>query len=173
MSKVINVFFDTEFTEFRSLGSEPKLISIGCVSDDGQSFYAELMDTYQKSDCSQFVQEVVLPLLNGGEAQMLEGQLAHRLSQWVAALGNEVVFRCDSPSYDWPFVVNLFDSYECWTMNLRRKCDTVYFNNHNFQQRYDNAIRAYWKSNAHLQHNALADAQSMQFAYQCAIQRGI
>lgn len=30
-AKAINVFFDTEFTKFRTMSDEPKLISIGCV----------------------------------------------------------------------------------------------------------------------------------------------
>ena len=44
------VFFDTEFTE---LGPNAKLISIGLVTEDGRhTFYAELTDTYELSDCS-------------------------------------------------------------------------------------------------------------------------
>ncbi|MDP1872049.1 MAG: hypothetical protein Q8K61_10550 [Gallionella sp.] len=58
------IFFDTEFTE---LGIDPKLISIGLISEDGtREFYAELSDTYQPTDCSAFVHEAVLPHLQGG-----------------------------------------------------------------------------------------------------------
>lgn len=170
-AKVINVFFDTEFTKFRTMEDEPKLISIGCVSQDGREFYAELTDTYVLSDCSQFVIDVVLPLLKGGDARMFEIQLAHRLSRWVSDLGDDVVFRSDSPSYDWPFVQYLFTFYGCWPSNLRKKCSTVYFDNANLGIRYNNAQYEYWKANAHLQHNALIDAQSMQFAWNQAIWR--
>lgn len=38
------IFFDTEFTE---LGIDPRLISIGLVSEDGRTFYAKLTDTYE------------------------------------------------------------------------------------------------------------------------------
>lgn len=128
------------------------------------------------SDCSRFVIEAVLPLLKGGDARMFENQLAHRLSKWVEGLsdaGQEVVFRCDSPAYDGPFVQYLFTFYGCWPSNLNRKCSTVYFDNFNFQMRYNDALYEYWKGNAHLQHNALIDAQSMQFAWRQAIRRGI
>ena len=38
------IFFNTEFTD---LGVDPRLISVGFVSEDGErSFYAELTDTY-------------------------------------------------------------------------------------------------------------------------------
>ena len=59
------IFFDTEFT---GLIIDPRLISIGLVSEDGREFYAELSDTYQGSQCDQFVQEAVLPRLQGGDA---------------------------------------------------------------------------------------------------------
>ena len=45
------VFFDTEFT---GLHDNPKLISIGLISEDGaHQFYAELSDTYVHSDSSE------------------------------------------------------------------------------------------------------------------------
>lgn len=57
------VFFDTEFTE---LGIDPRLISIGLVSEDGErTFYAELSDTHVPSDCSDFAREAALPHLEG------------------------------------------------------------------------------------------------------------
>lgn len=49
------IFFDTEFT---SLHWQAKLISIGLVTEDGRKFYAELSDTYQMTECSDFVREV-------------------------------------------------------------------------------------------------------------------
>jgi hypothetical protein len=43
IGKLMLIFFDTEFTE---LGIDPKLISIGLISEDGtHEFYAELSDT--------------------------------------------------------------------------------------------------------------------------------
>lgn len=171
--KVINVFFDTEFT---TLEDKAKLVSIGCVAAGGHRFYAELTDTYQHSDCSDFVINVVLPLLTGADAAMFEIQAAHRLSAWVESLSNadqEVVFRSDAPPYDWPFVEYLFTFYDCWPANLRRKCSNMSFDNANFAHRYNAAQAAYWKTNAHLQHNALTDAQGLLFSWKYVIKRGI
>ena len=41
MSKIQRVFFDTEFTGLRK---DTDLISIGCVSNESNDFYAELTD---------------------------------------------------------------------------------------------------------------------------------
>ena len=55
------IFFDTEFTE---LGIDPRLISIGLISEDGQrEFYAELSDTYTIEDCGDFARLAVIPKL--------------------------------------------------------------------------------------------------------------
>ena len=76
--KTLSVFFDTEFTKFRSANDEPKLISIGLVAEDGREFYAELLDTWGISDCSQFVISVVLELLDNKEF-IKEADLAVKL----------------------------------------------------------------------------------------------
>lgn len=102
----MNVFFDTEFTE---LGIDPRLISIGLVSEGrSREFYAELSDTYQPSDCSDFVREAVLPHLEGGEARMTLNECAHRLIQWLMAFGEPVQLATDSLAWDWPWIEELF-----------------------------------------------------------------
>lgn len=53
------VFIDTEFTDFDSMG----LISIGMAAEDGSSFYME-NSQYDKQLCSEFVNEIVIPLLS-------------------------------------------------------------------------------------------------------------
>lgn len=178
--KALNVFFDTEFTRFRDMEHEPKLISIGLVADDAgnpalqddREFYAELTDTYQQSDCSQFVLDVVLPLLDGRN-RLQEAHLASQLKAWIEGLGaDEVILRCDAPSYDWPFVASLFQSYG-WPANLSRKCGTVYFDSDRQQRRYREGLATFWKDNQARMHHALVDARSMQFAWKHAIKRGI
>jgi len=54
------VFFDSEFTNF----TNPSLISIGAVATDSTAFYCELSD-FPSAQCSAFVRETVLPLLDG------------------------------------------------------------------------------------------------------------
>lgn len=52
----MKIFFDTEFT---GLHKNTTLISIGCVDEDGRSFYAELSD-YDKSQCDAWINENVI-----------------------------------------------------------------------------------------------------------------
>lgn len=168
----MDVFFDTEFTSLPDKQSQPYLISIGCVAQDGREFYTELADTYHAGLCSDWVIQNVLPLLQGGECSMKEAELAVRLKAWVEGLTEkEVILRSDQPRIDWQWVEQLFTFYGCWPKNLRRKCGTIYFN-HDYQiDRYQDALVEYWKANGARQHHALVDARSLLFAKQCAIRR--
>ena len=170
--KIFNVFFDTEFTDIHPLVT-PNLISIGCVAQDGRELYVELLDTWATHQCSQFVVGTVLPLLDNKEF-IKEADLAVKLRNWVESLGDgEVVFRSDSPSYDWGFVADLFNFYGCWPKNMRRRCGTIYWENQQLQHRYDAGMASYWKEHSARQHHALVDARSMQFAWKYAIRKAV
>lgn len=112
------IFFDTEFTE---LGIDPRLISIGLVSEDGREFYAELSDTYRASDCSAFTQEAVLPRLEDGNALMSMHELAERLRAWLGDFGGPVKLATDSISWDWPWIQEIFNEHGGWPANLDGK----------------------------------------------------
>ena len=113
------IFFDTEFTE---LGIDPKLISIGLVSEDGnREFYAELSDTYQPSDCSDFVREAVLPHLQGGEVLVTMHDLSICLVDWLTALNVPVQLVTDSISWDWPWMQEVFAEAGVWPGNVDGK----------------------------------------------------
>ncbi len=88
----MDVFFDTEFTTSEMLIGYPALISIGCVAEDGREFYAELIDTWQPGNCSQFVLETVLPLLQGGDFRMTEAQCAARFREWIEGLTDHYLY---------------------------------------------------------------------------------
>ncbi len=164
----LNVFFDTEFTDISS-NEPPFLISIGFVTEDGREFYAELTDTYDFGQCSDFVRANVLPLLQGGAYRMSEAQLAARLKEWIESLGaQEAVLRCDSPSSDWPLAAGLFQRHNCWPANLRRQCGAIDFDLNNQWRRYEDCISAYWRDHAGQEHHALEDARSMLFAWKYA-----
>lgn len=102
----MRVCFDTEFTDF---SEDAKLISIGLVSEHGDSFYAELTDTYALEDCSDFVLESVLPHLEGGAAQMTFKELQTCLYQWLHDLGNQVTLMTDSIPWDGYWLRQIFD----------------------------------------------------------------
>ena len=109
------IFFDTEFHD---LVKTPKLISIGLVSEDSREFYAELSDTYEVSDCSDFTCETVLPFLEGGEALMSRHQLRGRLKEWLEAFNEPVQLATDSLAWDWPRIQELFPTSKDWPTNL-------------------------------------------------------
>jgi hypothetical protein len=52
----MKIFFDTEFT---GLHKNTTLISIGLISEDGKTFYAEFTD-YDKSQVDSWLQENVI-----------------------------------------------------------------------------------------------------------------
>lgn len=167
------VFFDTEFTTI-NFGEQPYLMSIGCVSEDGREFYAELSDTWHVNLCSPFVCQTVIPLLQGGEFSITEAELAVRLKDWIEGLSDkQVILRTDSPMHDWPWVEQLFKFYGCWPKNLRQKYGTIYFDDDNDDQieRYQGGLAAYWKENGARRHHALVDARSLLFAWQHSIKK--
>ena len=109
-------FFDTEFTD---LAPDACLISIGLVTEDGKrTFYAELSNTYEDRQCSDFVLEAVLPLLEGGSARMTFQELAEHLAAWLAAFDRPVMLACDSLAWDWPWITKIFATQEQWPCNL-------------------------------------------------------
>lgn len=117
----LRIFFDTEFTE---LGMEPRLISIGLVSEDGsRELYAELTDTWRPEHCSRnpFVLEAVLPLLQGGTARMTMPELCLRLGNWIEDFEQPVQLATDSLSWDWPWIQEIFYEAGTWPENLDSK----------------------------------------------------
>jgi len=121
--------------------------------------------------CEPFVIDHVLPLLMGGDCRVSEEQLALLLKEWFECLADaEVVLRSDSPSFDWPWVADIFNLYG-WPANLRRKCGNIYFKLHRHQQRYNDGLEKYWQEHIALKHHALSDAKSLHFAWAYARRR--
>jgi 3' exoribonuclease, RNase T-like len=96
-TRPMQIFIDTEFT---ALVREASLISFGAVSEDGREFYCELTPVLQE-ECSAFVREIVLPLLEGGVAACPRARFAERLAAWLGQF-DEPVLLCDS---DWDIYV--------------------------------------------------------------------
>lgn len=77
----MNFYIDTEFTSL----SDPRLISIGAVTDDGRSFYGIVGD-FPHSACTRFVREQVLPWLDlhPADANVPFNVLAWRFRDWLS-----------------------------------------------------------------------------------------
>lgn len=112
------IFFDTEFT---GLHQDTTLISIGMVSENGETFYAELND-YDKSQVNAWIDENVIGNLTinypgegfqasanrtcwevKGNRRMVAGQV----SAWLYRFG-KVEMWSDCLAYDWVLFNELF-----------------------------------------------------------------
>jgi len=84
---MINVFIDTEFTDFKDCD----LISIGLVSECGQyEFYAEILD-HEVEWQSPFVKEAIVPLLDNEAYGMSRENAGKALASWIDALPDRMV----------------------------------------------------------------------------------
>lgn len=111
----MKVFFDTEFT---GLHQKTTLISIGCVAEDGQEFYAEFTDydAYQINDwldknvIAHLWYETGLPsktpqgqIYVKGDSEYIAEELHAWLSQWES-----VEIWSDCFAYDWVLFCGMF-----------------------------------------------------------------
>jgi hypothetical protein len=91
----MKVFFDTEFT---GLHQNTTLISIGLVTENGSTFYAELLD-YDKSQVDNWIQENVIAHLTreySGETEAIK----QKLEVWLSSY-DTVEMWSDTLAYDW------------------------------------------------------------------------
>ena len=145
----MHVFFDTEFT---SLTSDAKLISIGLIAQDGREFYAELSDAWTPDDCSDFVKLHVLPHLEGLQTMTLIA-LQDALKRWIESFSCAVSLVTDSPDWDWPWILHLFSDPGTWPSNLAKQPIKSYVD--------EIAIAKEKRFRTFRQHHALDDARLM------------
>jgi hypothetical protein len=147
------LFLDTEFTD---LVPGNKLISIALVAENGNSFYAELNDTYERCECSNFVMNFVLPFLKGGKYVMSEKDCALQMANWIEEQGPDCILACDNVSWDKPHFQRLIDKIGIWPENL----DPWHFK---FMIMDDDAEQIVMEYDFDI-HNALDDAMVMYHA---------
>jgi hypothetical protein len=152
----MRIFFDTEFT---SLGLAPNLISIGLVDETGRTFYAELSDTYSINQCSVFVRETVLPLLEGGEIRMTLDQITVRLGGWLDDFNEPITLATDSLSWDWPWIRRIFAIPGTWPPNLESHPLLLTMNYLNDLEQFEAAKEQGFKDGLR-RHHALDDAKA-------------
>lgn len=109
----MKVFFDTEFT---GLHKNTTLISIGCISEDGKTFYAELTD-YDKKQIDNWIKENVINNLSRSLGELYrmadktaygtKEQVATSLKNWLSQF-DSVEMWSDCLSYDWVLFNDLF-----------------------------------------------------------------
>lgn len=96
------VYLDTEFTNLNRYTY--KLISLALVVPGGSEFYVELTDAWKEGDCSDFVEEIVLPQLDLVTYGRTTEQARIELLDFLQELG-PVEIISDAPDWDWPLLV--------------------------------------------------------------------
>jgi hypothetical protein len=120
-SKERLIYFDTEFTGLHQMTT---LISIGCITDDGKTFYAEYTD-FDKDQVTDWIKENVFPGLkyvsmegsvepfmkkdvNQFEAVGDKEYVKEAFWKWIGMLGyKKIRMYSDCLTYDWM----LFNEY--------------------------------------------------------------
>ena len=141
----MKIFFDTEFT---GLHKDTTLISLGCVAEDGKTFYAEFTD-YDGTQCNNWIRENVIQHLivskdgidrwvhyaseqlksteacvrTNGYCTIMRGNrdlIAVELRDWLKQF-DSVQFISDVCHYDFVLLIDLFGTaFDC-----RRTCRPV------------------------------------------------
>lgn len=100
------IFIDTEYTNFHA----PGLISIGLVAETGEEAYFEVY--YDARECSEFVRDVVVPLL-GREpnALVLKHMLPATIASWLQIVrpSRQDITICFDHQTDWDLFVAALD----------------------------------------------------------------
>lgn len=145
------LFIDTEFTGFK----DPKLISIGAVTQMGEEFYAEV--EYSIDECSDFVRDTVLPLLSQNKIYSMS-ELKNTLSSWIKTVGQGgPILICYDSEYDRRMLSQIFGN-DTPKGIVFRNLGTSYFKK---LKMYEWHVK-----NRQAKHHALHDARAMKFAFQ-------
>lgn len=131
----MNLYFDTEFT---GLHKNTTLISIGIISDTGETFYAELTD-YDKSQLDEWIQENVINNLlfneydsyykcdeeNNIQVKNTKQVVAKRLETWLSHFDDEIQFISDVSHYDMVLLIDLFGTAFNLPENVSASCHDI------------------------------------------------
>lgn len=176
--KATKIFFDTEFT---GLVNSAKLISIGLVAENGETFYAELND-YDKSSLNDWLQENVIAHLyctNGiGEDNPnyhygSKAEISAKLAEWFCQF-EAVELVSDVCQYDMVLLADIFGGAFSIPENV---CSACYDINQDIARQYGISLKeAFDKSREEIlteygiviqgnKHNALYDAEVIKELY--------
>lgn len=150
------LFLDTEYTGLDQ--PNPKLISLALVAEDGhREFYVELSDTWLVEDCTKFVRNEVLPLLDGLSSTYEQARAA--LRAWLNEAPRFVQAACDSAT-DFVFLLDLLGAPRAPNLaktyfDLRPLIDSTI---------YDSTVAAYYQTDPR-EHHALVDARAYRLGW--------
>lgn len=145
----MKIFFDTEFT---GLHKDTTLISLGCVAEDGKTFYAEFTD-YDGTQCNNWIRENVIQHLivskdgidrwvhyaseqlksteacvrTNGYCTIMRGNrdlIAVELRDWLKQF-DSVQFISDVCHYDFVLLIDLFGTAFDLPENVSASCHDI------------------------------------------------
>lgn len=121
----MKIWFDTEFIED---GKTIDLISIGAIREDGEQYYAEVIEC-DHSRASPWVRENVLAHLRGGIDRLVRADIALDLIKFA---GEKPEFWAYYADYDWVALCQLYgtmmDLPNGWPMycrDVKQWCDAL------------------------------------------------
>ena len=154
----MKLFLDCEFSQ---LNKDARLVSLALVAESGQEFYVELLDTYDVTDCSEFVIEHVLPQLNPSVYGQTLVEAQASLSGYLAHFDEILEICTDAPDWDWNFFCDLAYVHNRWpahVINRPTNLTTL------FSQAITDALQDVELPD--LPHHALLDARILALLYQ-------
>ena len=154
------VYIDTEFTNFTDMD----LISIGLVSaDKSKEFYMENSE-YRLCVCSNFVKEVVLPLLSTNlNTIQPKLKIEEMLREWFDSFDSQVEIVIDYIG-DWELLLDLMNNELPKNVSPRplHVLQVSGFDSNSFSMYVEEYFNKH--KNEH-RHHALCDARSNLYAY--------
>ena len=152
------IFFDTEFS---GLNSDPHLLSIGLVANNGDELYIEFTDGWMEGNCSHWVREHVVPMLGKGE-KLSRMAAASRIMSWLSSLSISPILLGET-DYDTSLFADLMsdcgfghDHFRLKQLEYGEKAKISAFKAE--KQRYFDAQRT-------APHHALTDARALHHAW--------
>ena len=157
--EITRVYLDTEFTKF----ARPQLISVALVAESGQEFYGESTD-FVRVQCSQFVIENVLPILQGGAVAASLDELRGKLVDWLATLSSPAEIISDFDG-DIELLLKLLriGAKELDRYNIAEL--TVLDDEFVKSESFNGALNDYFTNVDSRRHHALVDARSLLCAH--------
>lgn len=177
----MKLFFDTEFT---GLHKDTTLISIGIVSEDGKSFYAEFTD-YKKQQCDDWIKKnVIANLKYFSDRWYYESESKVRVKDDKSTIGmclmnwlsqfDTIEFVSDVCHYDFVLLIDLFGTAWNLPKNVAPVCHDInqdiarYYNisqKEAFDMSREEILEAHKEPIFGDKHNALYDAEVIEKIY--------
>ena len=153
----MNIFVDTEFS---SLGSDPRLISIALVAEDGSELYIEFKSGWSVEQCSPWVRSHVLLHLGANGEKLDRRAVVGRIESWLGQFSGTVWLIVDS-SWDKDLITQLYAESGSTPGSTIR---VIPFADKSEAAAFEVLRKGYFLENEGKQHHALHDARALRFS---------